>query len=281
MPLIRPEAPRAMFERSPLSGVICQVQFAPILGINDAAFIASFQEELRVDYPNLGRVGGVDLTVGPGGIEAKEAEQGGWLFSAADGAWAAVLAPNSLSLRAEQYTRYEELRERFLHVLDRCIEYFKPATRTRLGLRYINRLAFDDVTTVGAWRRLVKPELLGIVASADVADDAVISHSLGQTRFAQEESQLLARYGYLPSPVVVTDGVMPESPSGPHFLLDFDHFDVRTFPSLELDAIAEQLDGFHEEIHRLFRWSLTEEGAERLGIVDAEVRVDAASEESR
>src|SRR5207253_794655 len=98
MPLIRPVAARALFERSPLSLVVCQVQFAPILGIDNPAFIAAFQEELRAEYPSLGRVGGLDIVVGPAGVEAKQGEAGGWLFASADGAWAIVLAQNALSI---------------------------------------------------------------------------------------------------------------------------------------------------------------------------------------
>jgi uncharacterized protein (TIGR04255 family) len=283
MPLIRPEAPRALFERSPLRGVICQVQFAPILALNDPVFIASFQEDLRPEYPNLGRVGGVEVVVGPSGVEAKEAEQGSsWLFATADGDWAVVLAPSGLSLRAERYTRFEDLRERFLWVLERCIQHFAPAPRTRLGLRYINRMEFADVTAIGEWRPLVRSELFGIAGSDEVADDAVITHSLGQTRFAQEESQLLARYGFLSGAMAIDDAVTTDAAATVHFLLDFDHFDVRSFPTLDPEQIAEQLEYFHDETHRLFRWCLTEEGTRRLGIVEDSVEpVRADREQAR
>jgi uncharacterized protein (TIGR04255 family) len=267
MPLIRPEAARAFFERSPLSLVVCQVQFAPILGIDNPAFIAAFQEELRAEYPSLGRVGGLDIVVGPAGVEAKQGEAGGWLFASADGAWAIVLAQNALSIRTSRYTQYEELRDRFLWALDRCIAHFKPGARTRLGLRYVNRLVFDDVTTVTAWRELVRPELLGIVSSPELADDSVITHSLGQTRFAEEESQLLARYGYVQGGIeIVLGDEKPDLAERIHFLLDFDHFDIRGFPTLDPHAIAGQLNYFHEQIHRLFHWCLSTEATRRLGV---------------
>jgi len=277
MALIRPEAQRVPFARSPLKLVVCQLQFDAILSINDAEFIAPFQEDLRNDYPTIGRVAGLDLVVGPAGVETKEAEPSGWLFTSADGAWAIVLAPNGVTVRTEQYTNFEELKERFLWALERCLERFRPGTRTRLGLRYVNRLAFEEATDLTAWRELVRPELLGLVASAEVADDAVVMHSLGQTRFAQDESQLLARYGYVPGVTIadVAGGeASPEAPStNIELLLDFDHFDVRPQPAIEIQGVADELDRLHEDIHRLFHWCITEEAERRLGIGEPSTNV--------
>lgn len=268
MALIRPEVPRAPFARSPLKLVACQLQYSAILSINDADFIAPFQEDLRDDYPTIGRVAGVDLVVGPGGIETKEAEPSGWLFTSADEAWAIVLAPNAMTVRTERYTSFEDLKERFLRALERCVERFHPTTRTRLGLRYVNRLAFEEATELTEWRTLVRPEMLGIAASPDVADDAVVMHSLGQIRFAHEESQLLARYGYVPGLAIadVTGGLVTEpNATTMELLLDFDHFDVRQLP-IDAEAIGTELDDLHEDIHRLFHWCLTDEAKQRFGM---------------
>ena len=60
MPLIRPDVPRAVFDQSPLTYVVCQIQFEPILAIAQPTFIAAFQEEIRHDYPQLARVGSVE-----------------------------------------------------------------------------------------------------------------------------------------------------------------------------------------------------------------------------
>jgi uncharacterized protein (TIGR04255 family) len=263
--LIRPKAGRAVFERSPLTLVICQLQFAPVLGINDPSFVAAFQEDIRTEYPHLGRVGGIDLVVGPGGVEAKEAEPGGWQFTSGDRAWSLVLSSNALTIRAESYTRYEDLRERFISSLERAIERFRLSGRTRLGLRYVNQLVFEDVDGVSGWRESVRPELLGLVSSPELAADEVVMHSLGQTRFAEDESQLLARYGYVPTAVVLGD-TSGEAAPRPHFLLDFDHFDARSFDDIDPAAIGDQLDYFHGEINKLFHWCITEEGARRLGM---------------
>ena len=264
MPLIKPEVTRALFDRSQLTLVVCQIQFEPILAIGQPNFIAAFQEAIRGEYPGLARVGSVELLVGPDGIGAKPTEASGWAFDSQDGR-TVVLDANSMALEVRSYRTFDDLRKRFADLLTTLLETIKPGERTRLGLRYINQIRFDDASSIGAWRSLVRPELLGLAFSPELATDETIKHTLGQTRLAEEDSQLVARYGFLPAGVV-----MPGAPPAetPYFLLDLDEFDVRHFPTIEPEAALQQLDSFHGDIHRAFRWALMPEGAARLGLGD-------------
>ena len=262
MVLVKPKADRIPLARSPLSVVICQVQFPPILGIADPAFVASFQESLRSTYPKGGRVGGVELIVGPGGVEAKETQATNWAFATDDGAYTLVLAPGSLTLETRRYEQFEVMRDRFIEAIDLLVASFAPGGRTRLGLRYLNQLTAGNEASIGDWRELVKPELLGIVATDEVFDDDVVMSTLNQTRLAVEESQLLMRSGVLDAGSIVPGA--PEIMSEPHFLLDIDHFDIRAFSEFDVALIKTQIDDFHETIHRLFRWSLTDVGLRQL-----------------
>jgi uncharacterized protein (TIGR04255 family) len=66
-------------------------------------------------------------------------------------------------------------------------------------------------------------------------------------------------------------------PELPHFVLDMDCFDVRRFESIDPKQLRSQLNDFHADIHRLFRWSLTEEGAARFGLGEDSSSVSASA----
>lgn len=276
MTFVRPAAERVPLARSPLSLVIAQIQFEPILRLNDSRFIADFQERLRASYPTLRRVAGIELVVGPDGLDTKEAQPSGWSFGSPEGDFNVVVNQSSLSLEARQYTHYEELRDRFLTVLDDFVSTCAPGPRTRLALRYVNKIDFDEALTLSQWRELVRPELLGLAGADTLVPEDVVMSSLGQTRFAVEESQLVVRYGY--SEPVFT-GVEPPPVDGPdhhQFFLDLDQFDARAHPEIDPAQIADELDLFHETIHRVFRWALTDKCIERLGVRSA-MRVGEAT----
>lgn len=265
MSLVVGTAPRGVFARAPVALVVCQVQFEPILRLGDAASVAPFQEALREVYPVVNRVGGLQLTFGEQGLTAQPTtESGAWAFLSADGEWQVVLAQNALTVQAQQPESFEAIRDRFMAAVRTFIELYQPGARTRLGLRYVNKLAFEDATTIGGWRSLVRPEVLGLAASPDLFGDDDVRHSFGQTRVAQDESQMIVKYGFLEPGVLTHPDV--QAPTSPYFVLDLDQFDVRRMASLDLGSIETELDGYHEDIHRVFRWVIAPETAERLGL---------------
>jgi uncharacterized protein (TIGR04255 family) len=275
MSLIRVAETRGSFARAPLALVACQINFEPILRLSDPAFVAPFQDGLRANYPIVNRVAGLQLTLGEGGLRADPGEAAGaWAFVSVDGTWQVSLGQSALTIQSKEHGSFEVLRDRFVEVLRVFVETCQPGARLRLGLRYINRFAFDDATSVDEWRTLVRPELLGIAAARELVDAEKVMHSFGQARFAQDESQMVVRYGYLEPGTMTHPEVTP--PEGPHFLLDMDQFDVRRVEEIDVESVRDQLDDFHEDIHGLFRWALTDEATNRLGLDQAaEVEVEA------
>src|SRR6266540_2789868 len=168
MSLIRVAEPRGSFARAPVALVACQINFEPILRLSDPAFVAPFQEALRANYPTVNQVAGLQLTLGEGGLRAEPGEgSAAWAFVSVDGTWQVSLGQGALTIQSKDHGSYEVLRDRFLEVLGAFVEACQPGARLRLGLRYINRLAFDDATSVENWRTLVQPELLGIAAATE------------------------------------------------------------------------------------------------------------------
>jgi uncharacterized protein (TIGR04255 family) len=262
MPLIAREYTRVPLEKPPLQLVVAQVQFPPILGLVEPRLLSQFQEAIRDDYPRLSRVETVEVSVGPGGLEARPSPSLSWAFEDSSQTWRVVIDANSLSLETRKYDEYPELRRRLLVLVGTLVDVANPTERTRLGLRYVNHIRIDDATGIDALRPLFRSELFGLAAPPDIAPEDAIKHSLGETRFADDEGQLVARYGY-----VVGGQDLEGKPSRlPTFLLDIDHFDVRIRTSLSMDEIGTQLDDFHEGIYRVFRWALTSDGEALLGL---------------
>jgi uncharacterized protein (TIGR04255 family) len=261
MPLVLPNFDRVPLEKPPLQLVLAQVQFQPILGLAEPKVLAPFQEAVRADFPSLSRVASLEVAVGPDGIETKPSLDNGWALED-DRGRRILVDPNSLTLETRRYETFEDFRDTFIAVLRSFVTTVKPSRRTRLGLRYINHIVFDEGGSLSGLRPLVRPELMGLVADASLTDDAFVMHSLGETRLAYDESQILARYGFLPKGA----GFDSSRKNQPFFLLDVDHFDVRPVADVVPDSIEAELTQFHIDSYRLFRWSLTSEGEEHLGI---------------
>jgi len=205
----------------------------------------------------------LEVSVGPEGVQARPSPGAGWALEDKDGEHRVLLDTNSISLETRKYGAYENMREAFISVLKDFVRTVNPGERTRLGLRYVNHLVFDDATSPTEWRKFIRPELLGLVAVPDVADDSDVIHSIAETRLAYDNSQLVARYGYLWAGVGL-DGFKVDRP---FFMIDVDYFDVRPTPSVDPEGIAIELDEFHADIYGIFRWALTPETETRLGIV--------------
>jgi uncharacterized protein (TIGR04255 family) len=251
------------FAAPPVALVICQIRFEPILRISDPAFIAPLQEAVREDFPTVSQAGGIELAFGPEGLKADAATSTAWSFSSEDGDWQLIVEHGALTLQSRRHESYELLRDRFLSILSTFVELMDPGSRLRLALRYVNRIEFEDAVSVAKWRELVRPEVLGLAATDELAGDDTIKHAFGQVRFAADESQMIVRYGFMEEGTTTHPEVEPSG--GPYFLLDLDHFDIRRLPTIDMEAIRGQLDGFHEDIHGVFRWTITEEAASRFG----------------
>jgi uncharacterized protein (TIGR04255 family) len=262
MPLISQNYPRVTLEEPPLQLVVAQLQFPAILGLMEPTFLSPFQEAIRGTYPTLKRVETLEVALGPKGMEARPSQAASWAFEDSTGTWRAIVDANSLSLETRRYAAYEDLRTRFVELLRAFVDRVQPATRTRLGLRYVNQFRAPGATGIGAYRALFRPELFGLGASSDLADDDYYRHALGETRLAYDPSQMVVRYGYVLGRQ--EDGGTPRD--DPHFLLDLDHFDVRLVDRVDVDEIVNQLNAFHDDIYRVFRWALSPAGEAVLGI---------------
>ncbi|MGH9103984.1 MAG: TIGR04255 family protein, partial [Acidimicrobiales bacterium] len=151
--------------RAPLVNVIAQVRFPAVMKIEDSGFVANFQEAIRKDYPILRPERQLGVLVGPSGAVPQYAGVV-WRFETKDpDAWQVTLAPTFVSMSAKRYTRRSDLLARLTVVLHALEVWLHPNVCDRIGVRYVDRVAGDQLARLSA---LVRPEILGL-AGEDAA----------------------------------------------------------------------------------------------------------------
>ncbi len=249
-----PDRDHEQFARPPLKVMLGQVRFPMIFRVARLSELADLQEELRDEYPQVAQERQMSLAIGPEGITSGE-ETLNFRFSTADGAWSIVLNPSFLTLEAAiatKYSNYEDFRTRFARVWDAALRHLQPSEATQQGLRYVDHLDWPDVPK-NEWGRYINSKLLGVLGADEFGVD--VQHTLTDSRLDLGDGTILSfKYG------LVRTG--PENALG--FLLDTDCFSPVVGQDISVDEVVGRFDRFHNEIHVLFHWAVTEEAKERF-----------------
>jgi uncharacterized protein (TIGR04255 family) len=258
-----PEPSRVVFEHPPLVLTLCQLRFSRVLEVNVQDYIEPFRRAIETDYPTFSTSKQVELMFNPELEDQKRVETLQWRFSDEDENWTAVLTQDFFTLETRRYARFEDFLSRFRFLLGALMAHVKPKVGVRLGLRYINeiRLAPRQLSSV------VRQELLGLLSKPNFEKYAAQSFQEMLFNFS-EAGSVSIRHGFLPDGSTVQPSPGKSPPTGPFYLLDFDMSRVFSAPSLlemEPDIIIQHVDEYHNDIEKLFRWSITEEFAESLG----------------
>lgn len=263
----RPLSPRSVTEvplpEAPLAAVIAQVRFSPILTIGQphvSEVVAAFQERLRSTYPHLS----VDHThhitmANPSHPHVAHSQ----IWRLADSAshppeWRVSLAQDFVSLETRQYDSRDDFLSRLQDVIEAVGSCFSPTESTRFGLRYIDRLVGSAQHEIA---NLVKPEVLGMLASNDTALkelESSITNSMMHTHFlAPDGDTVMARWGVLPSNATYDPDVL-EPVEGRAWVLDMDMFTTRPH-SFSDSALVSTARAFAECLYWLFRQMVTDD----------------------
>ena len=250
-----PETPRIIFNKSPLQRVLCQLKFPPILKI-EAEIPAEFQEKVRKDFPNFSegttplklelpselknRIPTDLLALVSQGTGGKNYE-----FTSEDGETALNLTRTFLGLTTNQYTRWEEFREKLGTPLDALTSIYAPSYFTRIGLRYIDVIKRSDLGLGNVeWDTLLQPFMLGVLSASPEIRNHVLSHeSRHEIRLSDETCfvRVVTR--------LVEDGKDGET------CLQIDS-DFYTSTRINVENALEKLDYFNLRISRLLQWCI-------------------------
>lgn len=239
---------------APLVRVLAQLRFPAITSLARAEFIAPFQEALRSKYPIL-RVeqgpnvifNGAPLPLGSGPT---------WRFHDKADNWRVSLAQDFVAIETTSYTSRGDFYQRWEQVLTALQLISELSVYDRQGVRYINRLNGDDL---GDLRKLVRPEVLGIASHRFAA---TLVHSLCESHFQRDDTNLAARWGILPANATTDPGIAPLSEPG--WILDLDMFTSGS-KDFNVSSVVAEAKHFAERIYTFFRWSVTDELLTRRG----------------
>lgn len=247
-----PDSARVIYKQNPLSEVICQVRFPPILRI-EAEPPAGFQERVRTGYPMFrelqpdlptanvpAEIAGIVRSMLPSRARATAYE-----FASEDGAWSITLSRDALALKTTTYERWEGFLEHLEGPLASLSELYQPAFFSRIGLRYVNVIQRSKLGLADRpWSELLKPHIAGEFAAPELAGQ--IEHAARELRVRlADDGSVMIRHG-----IAVVAGTGEQC-----FLIDCDFFAERR---LEPQDAPRVLHGFNRASGRLFRWCITD-----------------------
>jgi len=244
--------------QAPLSRVIAQIRFPPILSVRKEDSVANFQEALRTDYPYLRKdeVRNIDMGFGQ---EPRMSESVIWRLSDRHepAAWRVSLGVDFVALETWGYESRQDFLNRLRTVLESMKTCLRPAEAQRLGLRYIDRLEGEALDRIGD---LLQESVLGILQPGDRPLDALRKatvHSMNQTRFLALEGVIQARWGNLPPQATYDpDALRPAGTAS--WILDLDMFSPTALP-FRPDELLAKTEAFAKRIYSVFRLMVTNE----------------------
>ena len=199
-------------------------------------------------YPNVEQIAGqtFNVTFGPG--QVSQAEQGAlpptWRFSSKDGAWTVSLAPEFVALETTRYTTWaDDFRTRLRAIVDAVAEHVRPVLNSRIGVRYIDRIAEIGLATPADWEPYVSAELLG-AARHPVLGPGVRQAQQQLLVEIDEDIACALRHGFVPEGERVD------------YLMDFDVFRQAGRP-FDADEVKRTADTLNNYSLRLFHACVT------------------------
>jgi uncharacterized protein (TIGR04255 family) len=257
--------PRVVFERTPLALALCQVRYAPMLGVSNPATVAPFQQAIIDEYPVSSQDQNVNIRVEGSLNQASIKSNVGsisWRFTDTVDTWTTVLTPEFVALETRVYSDFSEFLSRLDRVLRVLAKHIRPPIGQRIGLRYVNEIRPGH----SDWASIICPELLGALAVSPIA--AYATQSIQQIQLRGPDGVgVNLQHGAIPGGTVVQPRPGADPAEGPFYLLDIDVFQEFKPGSLTVKAgvIRDRVERYHDIVSRLFRWSVSEAYTATLG----------------
>jgi uncharacterized protein (TIGR04255 family) len=256
-----PDVPHTIYQKNLLDFVICQLRFPPILKIDMQAPF-EFQDIIRQSYPlyAMAKDGQPDLPpeimaqVAQGVVAIPATDKMNYRFITEDNLWTVNLASQFIALTTNAYQSWQPFRERMDLPVRTLSEIYRPSFFGRVGLRYVNVIRRSSLGLAGLpWPELIQPQIAGILASSDIAIEAV-QKNLCTYELRLGSGQTMLR---------LVHGLGSDKTTGEQvYLIDFDFFCEN---HIEIADVLIKLDEFNHYARRFFHWCLTEKLLESLG----------------
>jgi uncharacterized protein (TIGR04255 family) len=239
--------------------VLAEVRFPGILKIENKDVVASFQEEIRRDYPLFEQqpMQRVELQLGPGGPTVKQVPGTNWRFQDAKKNWRLSLTTDALSLEVETYTSRDDFLTRWTKAIAAVVRVFEPGIALRIGMRYIDRVTDQPLEAID---ELVHTDILGF-ARPPLRDH--VHHAMSEATLSIEQGEMLLRWGILPANTTIDPNVLPPIPHRSWILdIDVSSSEQRGFDSNQL---AISFRSLAERAYSVFRYMTTDKFLKTYG----------------
>ena len=249
MPLDFGKHDDVVYKHAPLVAVLCQVRFSPILSLLTEAGLTGLQTLLRDRYPKFEKDVETNVGLSNDGLKL-ERKAPLFTLTSEDGVWRVSIAVDFVALETPNYTNFGEFLLRMTEILDAVHRTLRPTSSVRVGLRKVNHLHSEAVTSPHEWSEIVNPVLLGALGCEEFPVAPVFA--LSDLRFQDGDNMLVVRHG-----------LHPENPA--IYILDQDYSTERPY---DIDAPAEitnLLQHFSDGMTSFFSWGLTDKYKQTLG----------------
>jgi uncharacterized protein (TIGR04255 family) len=250
-----PDYERVIYERNPLTDVICQLRFPPVLRI-DVDLPAAFQDAIRGEFPILTEksAGENGLAIPPeiareippqfaqqlGALQGKKS----YSFASDDGAWTIVLARDSLALTSKRYREWPEFLGRLRPAVEALVANYQPSHYSRVGLRYSDLICRSSLGLADVpWSDLLQPYIAGELGSEAVSSEITLAARQLVIALPEHRGQVLVQHGL----------GTKEGAEETCYVIDADY---SSSERTEVNDVWGLLEGLHGQAGRLFRWCI-------------------------
>lgn len=249
MALRFPEHPDVVFRDAPLTEVLCQIRFSPILALLDKAGFAGFQEALRAEYPEL--ESDIQAEIGVAGDAAEmKIRPRVWRMRSADERWRVSLGIDFVALESYSYSHIGDFLGRLDEVIGVLDLTVHPGRSKRIGFRKVNSITHPSVDGAGDWPGLLKPQLVGLAPLPPFAGFLRADYS--ELHLADEGGGVLS----------IRHGVDPESSRA--YRLDLDYWTEKPHEIAPREKMRVLLREFSDSMTGFFHWCLEPEMYQHL-----------------
>lgn len=224
------------YEHSPFLSVTCQIQFPVILMIRQE-LPASFQEQLRKDYP----------------LFQPLQDRQGYRLANQEHRHEILLLPNSLAVTTGRYTGWQDFRTQISAAMNALRTCYEPRLCTRANLRFqsLLRPALCGLKKI-QWASLINAKMLGPFS---------LPGQKGQLQGSRHDVVLALpgssdRFRLIHGFVRYREANQANSPGEPAYLLDQEYF---TTQQQEWADVLSVLDRFEQEAGQFFKLCVTDQ----------------------
>lgn len=223
------------YEHSPFLSVSCQLQFPVILKIGQE-LPASFQEQLRKDYP----------------LFQPTQDRRGYRLASHETMREILLLPDALVVTTRRSTGWPDFRAQIAAAVNTLRTCYEPAFCARASLRFqtLLRPILCGLTKI-QWASLINAKVLGPFSLP--GHKGQLQGSLHEVLVALPKSS--DRFRLTHGFVQYRDTAQANQPGEPAYLLDQDYF---TTQRVEWTGVLSTLDRFDQEAGQFFRLCVTD-----------------------